>query len=340
MAFRYLGNKARLASWIVDTIASLVPTGARVVDPMCGTASVSRALADRRFAVTASDELRAPVLHARARLLHTDEYDFSPVASSYLAALRHLNELSPTEGLFSREYGGGGRPTNGRAPRRYFSAENAAKIDAVRSELIAWRKAGLDELARDLLLHDLVLAANEVANISGTYGYFLKSWSPASLRPLTLKASALVPAGGDHRVLQGKVQLLAEHLDADAWYLDPPYTKRQYAGNYHIPETLAREDEPDPVGDGGLRDWYSESSDFCLKRRAPQALREVVKRIESRWIFLSYSEDGQIPPERLHALLEEFGRVRRSDFALPRFRSNGAGASGVVTEHLYIVDKR
>ena len=30
----------------------------------------------------------------------------------------------------------------------------------------------------------------------------------------------------------------------DTVYLDPPYTKRQYASYYHIPETIAYHDEP------------------------------------------------------------------------------------------------
>ena len=66
----------------------------------------------------------------------------------------------------------------------------------------------------------------------------------------------------------------------DLVYLDPPYTKLQYAGVFHLPETLAREDEPEPVGVGGLPDWSAARSDFCSFRRARQALHDTVKRLE------------------------------------------------------------
>ena len=45
MSYRYLGNKTRLADWIVGEIARVLPAGSSIADPMCGTASVSIALA-------------------------------------------------------------------------------------------------------------------------------------------------------------------------------------------------------------------------------------------------------------------------------------------------------
>ena len=41
----------------------------------------------------------------------------------------------------------------------------------------------------------------------------------------------------------------------DTVYLDPPYTKRQYAAYYHVLETLAYGDEPEVSGVTGLRPW-------------------------------------------------------------------------------------
>ena len=340
MAFRYLGNKTRITDWIVSTISDTVKPGARVADPMCGTAAVSLGLAAAGYRVTAADALRFPVLHARARLLYTSELDFSPAMASYASAIDALNRLPPAQGYFWREFGDAGQPANGRQPRGYFTADNAARIDAVRAQIAAWSAAGMTDQARDLLLHDLILAANDVANIAGTYGYFRATWSTASLKPLQLRATAMGTHSGQHQVMQGNVEDIASSLDVDACYLDPPYTKRQYAGNYHILETLALGDEPVAVGDGGLRDWYPQSSNFCLRRRAAEAFRETLKRLETQWIFISYSEDGQVPANNLMDLLSEFGRVRRVVLDIPRFRSNDRTASSPVEEHLYVLEKR
>ena len=40
---------------------------------------------------------------------------------------------------------------------------------------------------------------------------------------------------------------------ADTVYLDPPYTKRQYAAYYHILETISLGDEPIVEGICGIR---------------------------------------------------------------------------------------
>lgn len=337
MAYRYLGNKARLVDMIVEAIQGVAPAGATVADPMCGTATVADSLATAGYNVIASDELTFPVRHARVRLLVRKEPRFSALGG-YRNAIAALNSTSPIEGFFFSEYSDQGLPRNGAKPRRYFSADNARRIDAIRKTLATWREYGLITAREDdLLTHDLILAANQVANIAGTYGYYRSSWNSGALQPLVLEPSRIVQRRGRHVVRQGKVEELVEHLAADVLYLDPPYTKRQYAGNYHILETLAVGDEFDPVGEGGLRDWYGQYSAFCSKRLVRDAFRTVLDKNNCRWLILSYSDDGLMRPEELRALLETYGRLTRREMSLPRFRSNG-GRTSHVTETLYCLD--
>ncbi|MDZ4180933.1 MAG: DNA adenine methylase [Coriobacteriia bacterium] len=343
MGFRYLGNKKRLADWIVDKCSERMLAGAVVADPMCGTATVSRAFADAGFRVLASDELRFPVLHAKAQLLPHDRCDFGVAGGSLESALGHLNSLPETQGFFWKEYSSDGAPGNGAKPRAYLTGSNAAKVDAMRAQIIDWQSEGMDKEAVDLLLHHLILAVNRVANIAGTYGYYRSSWSPASLSPIELRPYAQSPAAHlKHVVQQGRVEDIALKLDVELCYLDPPYTKRQYGGNYHLLETLAVQDEPDPVGEGGLRDWYPQSSAFCSKRKVRQALRETLKRLDSPYVALSYSEDGLVPPDEMWELLAQYGRVRREEAHLPRFRSNDGKSNkgGSVKEHLYLLERQ
>ena len=343
MGFRYLGNKSRLTEWIVSIISEYVPQGALVADPMCGTAAVSRRLADHGFRVVASDELRFPVLHAKARLLPYQRCDFTEAGGSLEVAIATLNSLPERPGFFWREYSAEGSPTNGSKPRAYFTGANAAKIDSVRAQILDWQAAGLDTEAVDLLLHHLILAANSVANIAGTYGYYRSTWSNASLASIRLEVIP-GPSGsnGVHRVNQGRVEDVAANLDVFMCYLDPPYTKRQYGGNYHLLETLAVQDEPEPVGEGGLRDWYPQSSDFCSKRRVRDALSETINRLKVPYVSLSYSEDGLVPADEMWNLLAQFGRVERKELELTRFRSNDgrSNKAGPVMEHLYILDRQ
>jgi adenine-specific DNA-methyltransferase len=339
VSYRYLGNKTRLGSWITSTVKELIGPSGRVADLMCGTASVSECLALNGYEVTAGDQLYFPCLHAKARLLFSDDKIFNQFGMSYEETIDYLNQLAPIYGFFSREYGAGGQPSNGRSPRLYFSAQNAGRIDAVRAQLTTWRRQGVSAFVCDLLLHDLILAVNQVANISGTYGYFHSAFSKASLQNLELTMSPATQPG-NHQVVHGSVFETLQDLSADLIYLDPPYTKRQYAGNYHIPETIALEDQPTPVGDGGLRDWAAMSSPFCYRRHAPNAILKVMNIAKADVVMWSYSSDGQVSLEVFTEILSKFGKVEVRSADLPRFRSNQGGQGGTVNEYLLICDRR
>jgi len=335
MSFRYLGNKTRLSDWIVGEISNVLPTSSSIADPMCGTASVSLALARAGYSVTSADSLTFPVIHARARLLATRAPTFKALGG-YDNALEWMRSTSPVEGYFFNEFGEAGRPANGRSSRLYFSATNAAHIDGVRDGIRKLATSGtINKIEHSLLLHHLILATNKVANISGTYGYFLSRLSRPALQPLTFAPIEFELTPGNHTVLQGQVEELAPTLRVDGVYLDPPYTKRQYAGNYHVLETIAREDEPVAAGDGGLRPWTDQSSDFCYRRNAGQAFRETLKRLQVPHVFISYSEDGQVPKDELFSILSDFGKVTVHEQPHIRYRSNDRVKDGTVLEQLY-----
>ena len=338
MSFRYLGNKTRLTDWIVGEIMSVLPTGASVADPMCGTASVSLALARAGYSVTAADALTFPVIHARARLLAKRAPAFKAFGG-YEKAIDWLRSTPPLEGYFFREFGEAGRPANGRSSRLYFSADNAAHIDGVRKGIRNLAASGsISRIEHSVLLHHLILATNKVANISGTYGYFMSKLTRPALQPLAFETITFESTPGNHTVLQGPVEELSATFLVDAVYLDPPYTKRQYAGNYHVLETLACEDEPVAVGDGGLRPWAEQSSDFCYRRNAGQAFRDTLKQLQVPHVFISYSEDGQVQKDELLSILHEFGKVTVQEQPHSRYRSNDRVKDGTVFELLYHVE--
>lgn len=340
MSYRYIGNKTRIADIIADVMSRYVTAGARIADPMCGTAAMSATFRSLGYRVTASDMLTFAAHHARVRLLLDEAPAFDGVGLGYREVLETLNALPGQQGLFSREYAPEGSPAAGCRPRMYFSAENAGRLDAIRSQLRDWAPL-LSPVEEALLRHDLVLAANRVANIAGTYGHYRSVWSPGALRPLTLSPTELDtgPTEG-HIVMQGQVEEVASEIQADACYLDPPYMKRQYAANYHILETLARGDEPEAIGVSGLRNWWDQYSDFCSKRNVADAFAATFEKMDCSLFFVSYSEDGLVDADTMARMFSDFGSVERHDIQHQRFKSNAAGEGGQVTEYLYVVDLR
>ena len=106
------------------------------------------------------------------------------------------------------------------------------------------KKKLITELEHSLLLHDLIMASNDIANIAGTYGHYLSKFIKRAESPIALYQSNFSNLGRaeGHQVFKGYAEELASNLTGDICYIDPPYIKRQYAANYHILETLARED--------------------------------------------------------------------------------------------------
>jgi adenine-specific DNA-methyltransferase len=342
MAYRYIGNKTRLLPWLTDLIAAEIPPGGTAADLMCGTGSVAAALRTRGYRIVAADLMTFAVQHARVRLKLSRAPQFRKLGwGGYAEVLEKLNDLPATEGFFHREYGPAGEPAAGCRPRQYLSAENAARLDSILSRLASFEEEDrLSENEAALLRHDVVLATNRVANIAGTYGHYWSKWTRAALTPLDLRpASFDSHSRTDHVVTQGRAEDVAASVSADICYLDPPYTKRQYAANYHLIETIARGDQPEAVGASGLRPWRDQYSDFCSKVRLWDAFAEVIEGIDAPKVLISYSEDGLIARDDLLDFLAGFGHVSCRQISFPRFRSNQSDLPQHLTEFAILIDR-
>lgn len=339
--YRYIGNKTRLTPWLISRINEVAPRGGVVADPMCGTASVAEALRGSGYRVIASDIMTYAVHHARVRLLLSRAPAFSGLGLRYRQVLDHLNELTPMNGFYHREYSPGGTPLSGAPPRKYLTPENAAKLDAINGQINEWASSGkICALENSLLRHDLVLAVNRVANIAGTYGHYRSTFSKAAQARLALVSTPFRPAfRTDHSVLQGAAEEIAEQLTADVCYIDPPYMKRQYAANYHLIETVARGDEPKAIGVSGLRPWRDQYSVFCTRTRIQDAFRRVIQRADCPIFLISYSSDGLLKDEELADLFEPLGRFSVDRRVFPRFKSNQSTLGPHVTEYLITLIK-
>lgn len=346
MSIEFLGNKGRLLSFLRERISAHASPGGHFVDLFCGTASVSCAFRGDGLRVTANDQLALCATMAEARLLNHGTPRFDGLfaagevrprggADRYDAVLAHLDSLPPKRGYAYRNYSPASLRVVG-VERKYFSKRNAARIDAIRHQIAGWEKL-LTPGERSLLLSDLVRATSIRSNTAGTYGCFLKTWKPRALEPIELTRSRPISRRGrGHAVHRTDAADLAATLTADVAYVDPPYTKRQYAAYYHVLETIVRDDRPALVGKTGLRPWTAASSDFCYRQKAAGALERLVSRLRANHVFLSYSDDGQIPDPTIREILAAFGRLSVAEVPYQRYRSSARAHRGpIVIERLY-----
>lgn len=358
MGYRYIGSKDKLSEEIIEEIKRVNTDAERVVDLMAGTGLFSLALKEAGYKVTASDMMTYSYHHLNVLLKLKKEPKFERLvneidlekfknlslfeATNYEGVLNYLNNLEPKKGYFWKEFSPEGNPTDTKKPRKYFTSPNAAKIDAIRAEIKRLKEEELiNDIEHSLLVHDLIMAANDIANIAGTYGHYLSSFVSRAKDPIELYPHQFSEKGSvnGHKVYQGYAEDLAKDLEGDICYIDPPYIKRQYAANYHVLETIARGDEPKANGVSGLRPWRDQYSNFCSKVKIRGSIDEIFSNLKCSDILFSYSEDGLLEIDELMDFLGQYGDVSKSNITHKRFKSNDSSLSSNLTEYLIHISK-
>ena len=339
MSFRYIGSKSRLVDQIVHHIPQ-PKKGAFFVDAFCGTGVVAEAAAALGWNVRINDNLYSAVIAAGARLTSKKQVSFKRLGD-YEQAIGKLNAAEPKKGFIWREYSPASFDLCG-IERRYFTQENAARIDAMRSLIAAWRESKIiNEVEERLLIADLFGALNRVANIAGTFGCFLSKWTRQSQDDLIMRCRELKNQDIQVEATVGDV-FNVPNADFDLVYLDPPYTKRQYASYYHILETVALGDEPQVEGVAGLRPWKDRASDFCYKARALETLTSLVQSLNAQKLLLSYSSEGHIAIQDMNTELSKIGKLTMHPLgSIGRYRPNKVASSkgSDVNEFLVVLER-
>ncbi len=341
MGYRYIGSKARIADEIIGYIkgTTVIESGGFFVDAFSGTGVVAEKAAQVGWPVYINDMMTNAVIMSEARLLSLNDVPFHNLGG-YEEVIKLLNALPGQEGFIWREYS----PASVRFQpneRRYFTEENAKRIDAISTVIHRWnQKKQITHQEFVLLLSDLIRAVNNIANIAGTYGCFLSRWTAQAKENLCLRTSLLKKERIVYKVSNCDV-FEVESSPKDIVYLDPPYTKRQYASYYHILETIVCGDQPEVFGVSGLRPWKDKASVFCYKIKALNALSQLILRQKAKRVILSYSNEGHIRLEDLMDKLSLYGEVCLVELkTIGRYRPNKTAVESNAEVNEYLVDFR
>lgn len=181
---------------------------------------------------------------------------------------------------------------NSEFQRQYFSDENWQKCDAIR-EQIEERKNNkvINDNEYYFLLATLIEAIDKVANTASVYGAFLKQLKKTAQKELNLKPAELILNDNEHDIFNEDINSLIKNTNHDVVYLDPPYNHRQYSWNYHILETIAKNDKPKIKGKTWMRDCSNQKSLYCSRNGVKKAYDELISNITAKYIFLSYNDE-------------------------------------------------
>ncbi len=305
---KYLGSKRLLLPQIVQATRELEGV-VSVLDLFSGTSRVGHALKGAGFRVLANDH--TAYAHTLAQCyVAADLEDVAEQAHAQIATLQAVADAATKERWFTRTYA---------YDSRFFRPEDAARIEAVRDAI---DNLNAPEPLRSVLLVSLLEAADRVDSTTGVQMAYLKQWAARASKPLTLRMPNVLPRSrhGACRALGLDANVAAAQEQVDLVYLDPPYNQHSYLGNYHVWETLVRWDEPEVYGIAMKRiDVRTRQSPFNSKRKAAAALDDVLRATRSRYLMLSFNDEGYLSEEELRALLAPHGEVNVQTFDFPRY---------------------
>jgi adenine-specific DNA-methyltransferase len=351
---RYIGNKENLLDKIYQVIQSKNIQGNSFFDFFAGTTSVGRFFKKLNYQIYSSDLMYFSYVLQKAYLTNNQELNFENLlsninfqstalfASPLNIVVEYLNQIEPIEGFISQNYTPSGT-SELEIPRMYYSDENGKIIDAIRQKIEFWKNEDLiNESEYFILLACLIETVPFYANISGVYAAFQKKWDPRAVKKMILRPVEFVVNNKENFVYNENSTELLNQVEADIFYLDPPYNQRQYAPNYHLLETIAKYDNPIIKGVGGLRDYQNQKSKFCNATTAIQELDKIAKEGKYKTLILSYNTEGIMKQENIISALEKYGKVELVEFEYLRFKSNSNGESSTkkfIHEQLYILQK-
>ncbi|MFV0471084.1 MAG: DNA adenine methylase [Paludibacteraceae bacterium] len=248
-----------------------------------------------------------------------------------------LNRIEGKAGFIFDEYS-----ENGRSGRQYFTQQNGQKIDAIRQTIEDWKLSNyIDNDVYFFLLASLLESADKVANTASVYGAYLKHIKKSAQKTLLIEPATYTLSENKHEVFNEDSNMLIKKISGDILYLDPPYNAREYGANYHILNTIAQYDHFIPAGKTGLRNYLR--SNYCKRNRVEQSFEELIRHTQFRYVFLSYNNEGLMPPETIRKIMEKYGKFAVFTTNYQRFKADKTESrnhkADSTQEFLYVLEK-
>ncbi len=236
--------------------------------------------------------------------------------------------------------------------RVFYTRQNAKRLDNYR-RLIELAPAEIKELLLGPLISRASIHANTAGVFKGFYknkntgiGQFGGSGSDALVRitgQITLEAPVLSRFECDYEVIQEDANAAARRQkDLDLTYVDPPYNQHPYGSNYFMLNLLVRYERPSEISQvsGIPTDWRR--SGYNVRARSLPLLRDLLESVDSKFLLVSFNNEGFISPPEMREMLERLGTVTVFETAYNAFRGsrNFNNRPIHVTEQLFLVERR
>lgn len=299
---RYIGNKTKLIAEINELLESknLNIKGLKFCDIFSGTATVGNHF-NGFYKIIANDILDYSFEYSRGILLG-HKANFELLGFNPFEYFENSNYKNYTKGFCYNNF-------SPNAGRQYFSDDNAKYIDYIRDSIDKWyfeNKITVEE--KSYLLACLLEAISKISNVAGVYSAYLKIWDPRAIKKMKFVPIEIKSTSFENEIYCNDANELIKNIEGDILYLDPPYTTTQYNSQYHVLETIIRNDNPKIHGLGAHRD-NDRLSKWCKKGEVEIEFEKMVKDAKFKYILFSYSDKGLMSTDFIEAVMKRYGKA-------------------------------
>lgn len=308
---RYIGNKTKLLDKLEQLLSrkGLAKKGLVFCDLFAGTCTVGDYFKNN-YEIIANDTLYTSYVISNAKLKYKDTF-FQNLGFDPFEYFNNIDSSNYTTGFCYNTFA----PTVSR--RQYFSDENAKLIDLIRNTIDEWFDSKkIDENEKYYLIGSLLESVSKVSNVAGVYSAFLKIWDPRAVKKMEFIPIETYAGNSKYlnEVYIEDVNDLIGKIKGDILYLDPPYTPTQYISQYHVLETIARNDNPEIHGVGAHRDNGNQISSWCKKGLVHVEFEKLISNANFKHIIFSYSDAGIMSKEYIEKVLKRYAKDGTYEF--------------------------
>lgn len=334
---RFIGNKELITKEIKNILnkKGLLNKNLKFFDAFCGTGSVANSLKDS-FNLVINDMIKWSVIYTKGRITIFD-CKFKKLGFDPFEFFNSNNK--EYKGFFYKNYSHGG------SERKYFSQNNAGRIDYFRQTIEEWKTLHLiDEYEYSFLLASLIESISFVSNTAGVYGAFLKHWDPRAEKPIVfqkVESKQCKHLGIEFH--NDKIEHIIDKIECDILYLDPPYTQNQYGTQYHLLETLVLNDNPSISPITGSRPTAPMRSDWSKDYKSHILFDRLISKTKAKYIVFSYSTDGFMSKSFIEASLKRYGKpetYKCKKISYNKYKNFKSRGKKEHFEYLFFIEKK
>lgn len=283
---RYLGSKQKVVDFIGDIVENNTTGIETVADIFSGTGVVAHYFQSKGKNVIVNDILYSNYIS------YLTWFGNEKVNEQRIKDLLiKFNNLKGIKGYVTKNFGD-----------RYFTFNNAKKIDAIREEIE--KTSNLNEREKAVLLTSLMYAIDKVSNTVGHFDAFRKTMDNTT--DLELKFPTYNNNNKNNQVYNMDANELVKIIDADLVYIDPPYNSRGYENTYHVLENILEWKKPEVEGIARKAVNRSEKGSDYTKSRAPIAFDNLIENINAKYILVSFNNTGVKGNSRSNAKISHY----------------------------------